>query len=95
MSRAYPWSLDDLRPGDRQVIALVAKGLDDGEIGERLCMNANTVGRALTRICDAWGVYAGHRRVARVQLTLRFLLVEGHLERVDWPVPGLEERSGR
>ena len=66
--------LDELTPREREILALMAEGLSNGGIAERLVLDAKTVEGHVTRIFSKLGLEpAGpdHRRVLAVLTYLR------------------------
>jgi pSer/pThr/pTyr-binding forkhead associated (FHA) protein len=61
----------ELSPRERQVIALIAQGLTDREIGERLFISVSTVRSHLDRIADRTG-FRRRAELTRLALELGF-----------------------
>lgn len=60
--------LATLRPRERQVAALVAEGLTNAEIGDRLGISPGTVGRHLANIYERLGI---HSRAALASMAVK------------------------
>jgi DNA-binding NarL/FixJ family response regulator len=72
--RAGDGPIDDLRPRERQVLALVAEGRSNRAIGERLAISDRTVEKHVAAILGTLGIAASaddHRRVLAVLAYLR------------------------
>ena len=82
-----PWSVGQLRIGEQQVVALLAKGLDNDEIAERLHFTPETVANKIKCIRDKWKIPDKPKSSVRAKIVLYFLLTEGHLAGLDWDVP--------
>lgn len=89
VARSIPWRLSQLAPVQRQVVALVAKGMTDEDIAEHLHMPPGSVKRHITSIADTWKQAPIPRSPTRIRIALCFMLAEGHLKRIDWPIPEL------
>lgn len=57
----------DLTPREREILELVARGLDNAQIGERLALSEKTVRNNITRIFDKLGVPTRAQAIVRAR----------------------------
>lgn len=64
-----------LSPREQQVLELIAQGLQNKEVADRLCLSIKTVEAHRTSIMDKWNVHNAVEMV-RMGLTRKVLTVE-------------------
>lgn len=65
-SKPAPAGLEALTPRERQIAGLVREGLTNAQIGERLCISAESVKAALKRVFRKTGITSRAQLAARV-----------------------------